>query len=117
MVTQEYRESGHITRLGWLVVIMALISMLVVLYGTYQDRQQTQCQARVNAAFFSITKARAQIADDDRQAIRDLVQGISEATTQEEYAELFDEYDAANVRLDAARAKLVYPDAEDICTQ
>jgi hypothetical protein len=115
MTDAETRFNNRISKVGLIVLIMAFASLTVVLWTSYQDRKETECQKDVNAAFFTITRERGEIADDDRTAIRTLVGGIQQAETPEEYNKLFRDYDKANIELDRRRAKLIYPDAEKIC--
>lgn len=111
MTDDETRSHNRISKLGYVVLVMAMVSLCVVLLTSYQDRQDTECQKALNAEFLSVLKERAVIADGDRQAVRDLVQGLVDAKTEEESAQALEEYKNDNAELDKLRADVEYPSA------
>ena len=115
MTDRETRVHNRISKLGMVVLVMAMISLIVVLWTSYQDRRDTQCQKDLNTRFLTVVKQRATIADGDREAVRQLVRDLVAAGGEEsEVAEVLSDYDAANTALDKAREKVEYP-SEDLC--
>jgi hypothetical protein len=110
------RETQHISKLGWVVLVMAMVSLVTVLTTSYLDRRDTQCQKDLNSTFLSVLKERGAIADADRQAVRDLVNGLVEAKTEKASQAAIIKYDNDNKRLDKLRKEVKYP-ADDLCTR
>lgn len=114
MPDQATRDHNRISGLGLIVLVMAMISLVVVLWTSYQDRVQTQCQKDLNARFLVVLQDRATIADGDREAVRSLVSGLVKAETEKETAAALLAYDNANTRLDQLRKEVKYP-ADTLC--
>lgn len=105
------RSTNHISKLGYVVLIMAMISMCVVLWTSYEDRKQTQCQTNLNAQFMASLKQGRNLAEGDREAVRTLVKSLVNADTEKETQAALIAYDSANKALDKQRERLVYPSA------
>lgn len=113
-VNDRLMRNNRISKLGMIVLIMAMVSLCVVLWTSYQDRKDTECQKALNAEFLSVLKERANIADGDRQAIRDLVEAVFTAKTDAQAQEAFKTYNRANTDLDSKRELVEYP-SEELC--
>lgn len=112
---------------GWVVIGLALVSFLQVLWITYSNRIQTECQNNLNSQLVGITKQRAAISDQDREAIRTLVitvftvgqpeqPGGEPPTPEEQQAKAlaaYRDYVETNKRLDDLRAALIFPDPSE----
>jgi hypothetical protein len=109
------RETQHISKLGWVVLVMAMVSLVTVLTTSYLDRRATECQKNLNERFLVVLKERGGIADGDRQAIRDLVSGLVDAKNEKESQAALLKYDQDNKKLDEQRTHVKYP-SETLCT-
>lgn len=113
---------------GWVVIGLALVSLMQVLWVSYETRQHSICQNRLNSELVSITKARASIADQDRDAIRNLVVTVFTAGApdpetgktptpeqqQKKVLNAYEDYNNTNKHLDELREGLAFPD-ENAC--
>lgn len=115
MTDKTTREQNRISKLGTVVLIMAMLSLVVVLLTSYQDRVVTECQKELNSRFLTVLQERANIADGDREAIRTLVRDLVAADTEKESAQALEKYNAANNALDKARDRVEYPADAELC--
>lgn len=73
----RFRDSVAFDRLvGWVVIVMAVISVITVSYTVSRTQQVVTCQADYNAAFVLAFDERSQAAAADRQAQRELLTGM-----------------------------------------
>lgn len=96
----RFRESLTFDRIvGWLVILLAVLSVLTVSYTVSRQQQVVTCQADYNVAFVAALKERSEAAVTDRQAQRALFSGVVQAKDPVSVRKLIDDYLAA---LDAA---------------
>ena len=103
-------KTPNSNRIGVLVLALALASLAQLLFVSYSMRQSVECQSRVNEAFLSTLKSRAQIGDGDRDAVRMLVSDLVAAKTEKQSQEAIADYNEQNQKLDALRGSFEYPD-------
>jgi hypothetical protein len=61
---------------GWVIIVMAVISVITVSYAVSRQQQAVTCQADYNAAFVAALNERSDAAAADRQAQRELLTGM-----------------------------------------
>lgn len=59
--------------LGTVLMLLALVTSVQLAWYSYDNNQRSQCQAEYNSAFARVLAERAEIADEDREALRGLV--------------------------------------------
>jgi hypothetical protein len=98
--------------LGFIVVILAVFTVLQGSYFTYENKKQAQCQAQYNSDFAAVVRKRAQWADEDKQAelklFRDLL-GAKPGTG----AKILQDYLETTSRTDKLRQENPLPKLED----
>lgn len=64
----DQKTQANSRLLGWVVVLLAVVSVLQGSYYTWQNQKVAQCQASYNADFAKVLRLRAQWADEDKKA-------------------------------------------------
>lgn len=89
----RFRDSLTFDRIvGWVIIVMAILSVATVSYAVTRQQQAVICQADYNAAFSAALKERNDAAAADRQAIRDLLTGMVTARDPVTSRALIDTY-------------------------
>lgn len=77
---------------GWVIIVMAIISVITVSYTVSRQQQTLTCQADYNAAFVAALDERSEAAAADRQAQRELLTGMVAARDPATSRTLIDSY-------------------------
>lgn len=77
---------------GWVIIVMAVVSVATVSYTVSRQQQLVTCQADYNSAFSAALKERTEAAAADRQAQRDLLTGMVTARDPATSRALIDAY-------------------------
>lgn len=75
------REQRRRIAVGWMLLVLALATVLQGLYFQRKQQQTTQCQARYNAEVSRVIQVRSEIADSDQANLLNLIRVISVAGT------------------------------------
>lgn len=73
------RNSNRI--IGWAVVLMSLVTVASLAYSNHAQRAIIDCQTAVNGRLVGAISTRAVIADQDREAINDLITAIAKGSS------------------------------------
>jgi hypothetical protein len=98
--------------LGFVVVILAVFTVLQGSYFTYESNKKAQCQAQFNEDFRVVLQKRAQWADEDKQALTKLLSDLLVAK-QNTGRTVLEDYLAATARNDKLRKENPLPKLED----
>lgn len=100
--------------LGFIVVLLALLSVLEGAYYTWDTEKKTACQAHYNADFTKVVGLRAQWADDDKRALNKMLSDILGAAGQPgKGRDILIKYIQSTERTDKLRAENPLPKLED----
>jgi hypothetical protein len=114
---RERRERYRAIR-EWVILSLAVIVGVVVLLQQFHTSSVTACQAAYNNAFAANLVQRATLGDQDRQATKDLIEGVfkppasalkSEQARRAYTVRLFDSYERVEDRITADRKAHPYP--------
>ena len=112
-VTDHSKMSGARSKvLGYVVIVLAVFSVLQGSYYAYQTSQTSSCQAQFNADFAVVVAKRAQWANEDKAAETKLWKDFLSAKPGEP-REILAAYLQATARTDALRAENPLPKLED----
>lgn len=91
--THRFRDYLTFDRIiGWVIIVMAIVSVATVSYAVNRQQQAVTCQADYNTAFVAALKTRTEAAAADRQAQRDLLTGMVTARDPVTSRKLIDQY-------------------------
>lgn len=91
--THRFRDYLTFDRIvGWVIIVMAIVSVATVSYTVTRQNQSVTCQADYNTAFVAALKTRTEAAAADRQAQRDLLTGMVTARDPVTSRALIDAY-------------------------
>lgn len=103
---QRFRDTLTFDRIvGWVIVVLAVVSVITVSYSVNRQQQSIECQANYNARFVVALNERSDAASADRQAQKDLLTGMFTARDETTRRALVEAYlqklnDADNKRDD-----------------
>ena len=90
MTEQQQRKT--LARLGWVVIIMAVIFVAQGVYYTWEARQQAECQFQVNSEFKQQVLENRQTANEARQALIDFLTALQNDSTGNGFDQARKEY-------------------------
>lgn len=96
--------------IGWIVMILALLSVFQLAYFSWDNRSRTQCQTRYNVALADALRIRAQYAEQDRRNNVEFVRARGEAKTPEAARKALSEYLATQESIERARQENPIPE-------
>lgn len=99
--------------LGFIVVLLALFSVVQGSFYTYDTQKTSQCQAQFNADFAKVIGLRAQWADENSQALNKMLDGVLNGATPEIRRKFLVDYLNIIHANDAKRAATPLPKLED----
>jgi hypothetical protein len=109
----------HATKLGVVVIILSLLTVLGATFTGVQAKRQADCQNDYNARFVEAFQARAKASDADRSALNAMILGLADTTTsQAERRAIFLGYVDQVKKSDATRKANPLPappDPRDLC--
>lgn len=62
--------------LGWIVIVLALFTILQAAYFTFENQQNVECQAKYNAAVAEVQNRRGEWIDEDRAVLIDFFKTV-----------------------------------------
>lgn len=111
---------GRSRVLGWVVVVLAVVTVAQGSYFTYEssktaqkNTERTECQAQFNKDFAAVLVKRAQWADDDKKALNKLLRDLLAVTKPGQSGQILVTYLATTDRTDKLRAETPLPKLED----
>ena len=120
-MTEPAKRSNRIRRIGAglagrrFITFLVMLSIAAVTYLTWQQQDQTECNAEYNQRKAVADAAIADAAEADRQALERMVRAVVEEPRGDERAAL-DEYLAALDKTDRQRRENpVPPPPPDLC--
>lgn len=95
---------------GWVIIVMAVVSVITVSYTVSRQQDVVTCQADYNMAFVAALKERNEAAATDRQAQRELLTGMVTARDAATSRLLIDTYLRALDQADNRRDESPLPE-------
>lgn len=94
-------------------VLLAAVTVVMGASTTIKQQHIVDCQARYNQQFRDGLEERGQASDTDREAMRRLVESITQAQSREQVAEAMSRFLAASKNADQQRADNPLPTNDD----
>lgn len=97
------RRMGQAPYFGWVLIVLALCTVLQVAYYTTEQREAVECLSEYNRAFAAATTVRLDINERDRASNVKLIQSTINSTSRETSQSALREYLETQKMLDEAR--------------
>jgi hypothetical protein len=111
----------HATKLGVVVIVLSLLTVLGATFTGLQAKAQADCQSAYNARFFEAFQARAKANDGDRKALNTMLLALGDPSlTRDQRTKVFNDYLASIRASDADRRAHPLPqppDPRDRCAE
>lgn len=96
-----------INRIGVTILALALLSVGILAWTSYDNRTKTGCQVEYNQAVSTAIRERSKYADEDRKNLVEFIRKISLAKTREASRDALNEY--LQRQDDISRARTQHP--------
>lgn len=101
--------------LGWLVLVLVVVSLVMSMWTSYEQQQQAACQTDLNTRFLEALKNNQEVREADRDnlatTIHDVSQALNESDSRSETREILAQYEQRREQIDAERED--YPPLPD----